>query len=246
MKSMSKFSIIMTVILLSLTIAACKHDDTSEQNVFHNAVTDVDGNKYDAIKIGNRIWMKSNLRTTHFKDGTPIPKGKKSDYSSTDPYYYRPTALEVPSYNKKTFGLYYNWSAVYHYRGLCPEGWHVPSSIEWSGLANYMGHIPEFVYGSNSADIAKALASQTGWEESSEEGTPGHNPETNNASGFSAYPAGGYFGAFQNSGSIAGFWSSTKDDDELVWRWYLYNDNSCLVRCDFDEGDGISVRCVHD
>ncbi len=155
----------MTVILLSLTIAACKHDDASEQNVFYNAVTDVDGNKYDAVKIGNKIWMKSNLRTTHFKDGSPIPKGRKGD--------------------------------------------------------------------------------QTGWEESSKEGTPGHNPETNNASGFSAYPTGGYFGAFRGSGSVAAFWSSTKEVDELAWRRYLYNDNSCLVRCKPNEEDGLSVRCAH-
>ena len=38
-------------------------------------VTDYDGNTYNTVHIGNQGWMKENLRTTHYSDGTPISAG---------------------------------------------------------------------------------------------------------------------------------------------------------------------------
>ena len=32
--------------------------------VIENVVKDIDGNTYDAVKLGNQVWMKSNLQTT--------------------------------------------------------------------------------------------------------------------------------------------------------------------------------------
>lgn len=37
-------------------------------------VHDFDGNDYDTVKIGTQVWLKQNLATTHYKDGTAIPE----------------------------------------------------------------------------------------------------------------------------------------------------------------------------
>ena len=40
---------------------------------FADRVSDYDGNMYWAVKIGDQIWLESNLRTKHFLNGDPIP-----------------------------------------------------------------------------------------------------------------------------------------------------------------------------
>lgn len=48
-------------------------------------VTDYDGNAYNTILLGQQCWMRENLRTTHYSDGSPIPAG--GDLSYTAPFH---------------------------------------------------------------------------------------------------------------------------------------------------------------
>ncbi|MCW8810516.1 MAG: fibrobacter succinogenes major paralogous domain-containing protein, partial [Ignavibacteriaceae bacterium] len=45
-------------------------------------VTDYDGNVYNTIAIGEQVWLKENLKSLHYSDGTEIPG--VVDYNNDD------------------------------------------------------------------------------------------------------------------------------------------------------------------
>ena len=213
-------------------------------------VTDVDGNTYKTVQIGDQCWMRENLRTTKYSDGTAIALG--SSTSTSTAYRYNPNnnAAHVP-----TYGYLYNWKAVMRnsssssanpsgVQGVCPAGWHVPSDAEWTQLTDYVSSQSQYQCGGTSTSIAKALASTTGWRSSSETCAVGNNPSGNNATGFSALPAGRYYGSYGNFGGYAYFWSSTEYNSYYAYRRYLSYDYAYVRSYNCDESNGYSVRCL--
>ena len=249
------------LLVLSFSVS-CTHERERNDLVLRNAVKDVDGNKYDAVKIGKQVWMKSNLRTTHFRDKSPIPF--TNNIPGTDRYptqvYFQPDVQTFPAYNKERDGLYYSWLVVADERGLCPKGWHVPNDDEWLELREYVAGKPEYVYGTDYRNIAKAVASQTGWDESDVEGSPGHNPEENNATNLSIVPAGYYAWEYNptNYGYEAIFWSATEGPDVLYSQYpgsqrdyfasvhKMYGTKPRMITTGSLKYCGFSVRCVRD
>ena len=236
----------------------------STANVIRRAVTDIDGTIYDAVQIGTQVWMAENLRTTKYADGTTILLGTST--STTTAYRYAPgqgESNEENMANVARYGYLYNWPAVMHgassseanpsgVQGICPNGWHVPSNAEWTQLTNYVGSQTQYQCDNNSDYIAKALASTTGWNSSTNTCTVGNNPDTNNAIGFSALPAGYYSGGYGYSdgyggfGDYAYFWSATESYDYYAHFRFLYYDFAFVFRSYTDKYNGQSVRCVRD
>ncbi|MCR4856723.1 MAG: C10 family peptidase, partial [Bacteroidales bacterium] len=200
-------------------------------------VTDYDGNVYNTVKIGNQCWMKENLRTTRSADGTPV------SYFST--------------YGGAQYGHLYSWDNMMRgaassssnpsgVQGICPNGWHVPSDAEWSQLTNYVSNQSQYVCGNDNSNIAKSLASKTGWNSSAYYCAIGNNPNANNATGFSALPAGDYYndGEYISFGYVACFWSSTQYNSTYAWERYLYNGGETVNRYEDGKSDFHSVRCL--
>ncbi|PIT93860.1 hypothetical protein COU00_02035, partial [Candidatus Falkowbacteria bacterium CG10_big_fil_rev_8_21_14_0_10_43_11] len=200
---------------------------------------DIEGNIYSTVAIGAQCWMKSNLRTTKYPDGTPITKGGCStDACSWGPdsgYYSCPPDTSWDYFLKRencanaaTAGMMYQWSAATHNstvegaQGICPSGWHVPSDAEWTTLTTYLG----------GASIAgNKLKHTIGWS------TP--NIGTN-SSGFTALPA-----SMLNSLNYyyyAYFWSSGTN----AYVRGLSAVEAKVSRRDYTnwKGNGISVRCL--
>ncbi|MBQ9508069.1 MAG: hypothetical protein IJR53_01430, partial [Bacteroidales bacterium] len=216
------------------------------------AATDFDGNIYDVIQIGQQCWMKENLRTTHYADGTSIALG--SSTSSTTAYRYYPNNNGD---NVSTYGYLYNWKAVMGnsvssdsvpsgVQGICPRGWHVPSNAEWTQLTNYVSSQNEYVCGNNINNIAKALASTTGWNDSPVDCATGNNPSTNNATDFGAMPAGNYEGTPVPLGTFSGYWSATQSNQSNALGRSINIYYSVVNSLNKSKSNAYSVRCLRD
>ena len=216
-------------------------------------VTDYDGNVYNTVQIGSQCWMKENMRTTHYSDGTSIDSGGSNSY--TIPYYYdfSTSGVELP-----LRGLLYNWPAAMHgnsssntspsgVQGICPTGWHVPSDLEWTQLLTYLGNQFPYLCDYDSTYIAKSLAATSGWNNYNVSCTVGYSQATNNATSFSAYPAGYSISNYYSYlGQSAFFWSSTEIDNFGALARYLNYGQEYVTRKNFSKFLGYSVRCLRD
>lgn len=214
-------------------------------------VTDHEGNVYNTVMIGSQCWMKENMRcTTSPSTNANMVQDPASGSSWTvkRAYYYSNDSDNADN----GYGLLYNWQAamdgstVSGARGICPLGWHVPTLTDWDNLRNYVRSQSQYVCDEDC--ISKALASTTGWT-SSVYGycSIGLDPSINNATGFSALPAGYRTSYnFSSRNVCAYFWSSTRYsnyDSKIVYMcssaYYLLNDQE-------DIGHAMSVRCLRD
>lgn len=208
-----------------------------------NTVTDIDGNVYQTVTIGNRVWMAENLKVTHYRNGDPIPHvtdgitwgglgtGAYCEYNNN------------PA-NVATYGILYNWYAVDDSRNIAPAGWHVPSDEELKQLELYLGmsQAEADSDGARGTDEGGKLkeTGTTHWDSPNEGAT--------NESGFTAVP-GGYrlsTGYCFGMGGGAYFWSSTELDSFNAWDRSLIYLDSQVSRESFSKRFGFSVRCVRD
>ena len=124
-----------------------------------------------------------------------------------------------------------------------------PSDAEWTTLENYLIANGYNYDGTTTGNkIAKAMASNTGWNSSTNTGAIGNDQSLNNSSDFNAFPEGNRDsnGSFANEGSDAIFWSSTEPNTNDAWNRRLTNDSSNLGRTSFYKRFGFSVRFVRD
>ncbi len=194
-------------------------------------VKDIDNNVYKTVTIGTQTWMVENLKTTRYRDGTPIPNVTNgSDWNNT----YTPAYCWYDNNisNKGTYGALYNWYAV-NTGKLAPTGWHVPSDTEWQTLIDYLGG--DAVAGGKMKETGTAH-----WD------IP--NNGATNSSGFSALPGGklSLIGKFYSDTDSGYWWSSTEQDTYRAWERVLLYGDSNVYRHDNPKQGGYSVRCVRD
>ncbi len=203
-----------------------------------STVTDIDGNVYRTVKIGNQVWMAENLKVTHYRNGDSIPNvtGDNWEVLRTGAY----CNYNNDANNGTLFGRLYNAYAVADARNIAPLGWHVASDAEWQVLIGTLG-------GDHVAGGKLKEAGTTNWS------SP--NTGATNESGFNALPAGrrgmgGETNAFVRIGYETYFWTSTIDASyygDAYYRVLIYDtqviyNNSSSTR----KTNGYSVRCIKD
>jgi uncharacterized protein (TIGR02145 family) len=254
------------ILALTLTLLLCTIINTQETGT----VTDIDGNEYQTVKIGDQWWMAENLKVTRYRNGDAIPTGlSNTQWESTTsgayavyPHGGGETEDDVEGINSNeeiitAYGKLYNWYAVNDSRGLCPEGWHVPTDAEWTVLVDYVvaqGYPNEW---DNPNGAGNALKSRR--QVDSPLGAPwatSEHPRWNShrrhhgldVSGFSGLPSGYRedTGIFYNFGYSGTWWSSTEFVGGFVWQRTIYYELSHLIRSNGVKRDGRSVRCLRD
>jgi uncharacterized protein (TIGR02145 family) len=201
-----------------------------------NTVTDVDGNTYDIIAIGNQCWTAQNLRTSHFDDGTLIENLTVNNEwaNTTSPawchYNNNELTFEIP------YGKLYNFYTVVDSRNVCPTGWHVPTIDEWIELRTFLG---------GGGVAGGKLKSTSLWQ--------APNTGATNEVDFTALPGGcrDNLGSFQFHTGLTqyGYWwsSSEHEMNDLQGKSITLNSESAAVTLMNDwKTWGSSVRCVKD
>jgi len=213
-------------------------------------VTDIDGNVYNTVLIGSQCWWKENLKTTTYRNGTPVPNvtdGSAWESLTTGAYVWYNNDISW----KDKYGALYNWFTTVDPNGLCPTGWHVPTHGEWTALTDYIGGTG--ASNGNKLKSCRQVNSPLGggcntsvhprWEEDSWAGNYGTDDY-----GFSGLP-GGYRlndGAFGGIGGNGDWWSSTESSSSSAWsRFLVYNYGDVGVD-DYSKRNGFSVRCLRD
>ena len=138
-------SLIMLHLLIAIAlVTGCRKEDKKiedpvKEEPVPTHVTDIEGNEYRVVKIGNQIWMAENLRTKYWRDGTPIPTTdppEKDIASDGYPAYQWPQLFDESM--AQEWGRVYTYLAATSLRGVCPIGWRLPSYEDYEELADYV------------------------------------------------------------------------------------------------------------
>lgn len=220
-------------------------------------ISDIDGNIYNTVKIGNQCWMKENLKTSQYNDGTPITTGlNNTDWSNntTGAYAIYPHA-NIPGCSDDNcvlnmYGALYNWYAVSATtngnKNICPTGWSVPTDAQWTTMNEFLdpGNYEEWCSPPDSdcggfwPDAGGKMKETTVCGSHPCWNAP--NSGANNISGFTALPAGyrSTDRSFDDVGNNAYFWSSSEDDPGYSWDRILDYTNAGVYRYYDDQAYG--------
>jgi uncharacterized protein (TIGR02145 family) len=181
-----------------------------------------DGKVYTKVTIGAQVWMAENLNY-----GAPDVTAGGCYANSADScskygrlYSWETAMGGAPSSSSSPSGV----------RGVCPDGWHLPSDAEWKTLADYVG----------GEEIAgRKLKSAEGWFNDGN-GTDGY--------GFTALP-GGFGdggGSFVSAGIYGVWWSATEGGAANAWSWDIQYFFESAYKGYNPKKYVFSVRCARD
>ena len=235
-------------------------------NIQYDSIVDSrDGQVYKTVKIGDQIWMAQNL---NYSDSVKTPSLKGSSWCRKIIYRNGAAIFLDDSKSCAVAGRLYTWAAAIDsvslvndpknpldcgmgkscrfelpepIRGICPEGFHLPTDDEWNVLFAKVGGNER----TGKETAGKALKSQSGWKNSGYVGVGGNGTD---AYGFSAMPVGGWEGLSfsDDDGVYAFFWSASEGGTDTAYRNRLGNGYDAAALYAYSKANGYSVRCLKD
>ncbi len=209
--------------------------------VYDTLIDSRDKKIYKTVIIGKQLWMAENL---NYSDSINYPSMLKRNWCNRN---------SLDSCSK--YGRLYTWSAAmdsvgtfstngkncgydtvcspkYPVRGICPEGWHIPTRDEWRTLFHI---VDESVSGRELRSVNEWLyrASESFFKE-----------KVVDYYGFSALPAGSKQGG--STGRNASFWCGDYEEYKNAAYIHIYDDALTAYDGPHVKTDGVSVRCIKD
>jgi uncharacterized protein (TIGR02145 family) len=254
----------------------CK-PEVNPNGIFLKTPVTHEGEVYEAVLIGTQVWLARNLNVPHNEgngeswcyegdevhhvDGGHAVESYTVNITAEEGcakygrLYDWAAAMDLPSeYNGAT---YYPGQITPKHRGLCPEGFHIPTYDEWDTLIKFAGN--GGVHTQNNA--GRKLRTQSGWFNCGPYDS-GKDFICEDEFGFSALPGGcgdsftctGNF--FSGAGTGGGWVTATERKPSAAYYSPSYAEvvrtgaTSMTMRLSSDRGffkaHGNSVRCVMD
>jgi uncharacterized protein (TIGR02145 family) len=186
-----------------------------------------EGKVYHTAYIGTQCWLKENLNVGTMLNSSQI----QSNNGVIEKYCY-----QNQSGNCVLYGGLYTWDELMNYsttagaKGICPNGWHVPTDDEWKVMEIALGMTP-------------ADADLTGWR-GTDQGT---QLKPGSLTGFDALMAGTFNLGFFSDLTINGyFFTSSEVSSTNSWSRILNVDNPKISRYQTIKQNALSVRCLKD
>jgi len=219
-------------IFLALTIFACSDDEGNPSVPEVPAIPQLlncDGNPIPSIVYGTQEWTVENACHITYRDGTSIP-----EVTDNTEWANLTTGAWAYYNNDPTKPRLYNWYAVAGVhdtnintpnKEFAPEGWRVPGitfpTADFQILENHLianGYNYDGTIDVNK--IGKSMASETGWNSSTQPGAVGNDQSLNNSSGFNAFPEGFRLGYFQSgTDDVTDLYGTFRDEGNFVFFW---------------------------
>lgn len=257
-------ALILSAAFLIVSIGCDKEDDDTDDNggngngeidfdINYGSVTDIDGNKYNTIVIGNQEWMAENLKVTRYNNGDSIPlRTGNNAWSNMSKGAY--SFLNNDSAMLENYGNFYNWHAVKDPRNICPSGWRVPTKYDYEQLRDYLINQYDAITNENVANKLKSCrqdGSPLGGDCDTQEHPRWSGHDTHYGTddfGFSALPSGyrkaggDYFGL--GFGTV---WFTTEEvsTNTAIGAEILY-DSGGFNMMEGDKNAGTCIRCIKD
>jgi len=237
------------------------------------SITDIDGNVYPTVHIGEQRWTTENLKTTRYANGDTV-------HHVPDDEEWLSMALGAPHFdhgawcyynneesNNADYGKLYNWHAAADERNLCPTGWRVPTDEDWHRLAKYLDVNAKIdstwlgiIIRTNGIESEKAggFLKSTGTLENGDGLWHSPNVGADNSTLFNATPSGGRMIIIASSGVYldfielnrgAAYWTSTEraidapPESAAHFRIVSF-DTPYLEQRAVSKRSGFCVRCI--
>lgn len=222
---------------------------------------DYNGYSYKILGMNTNCWFLENLRTEKFSNGESIKRILNSSGWRALSYYISTDFINnsaVGSYNndinlENAYGLLYSGHSIFDPRGLCPEGWRLPTRNEWVSLVNSISPDTGLsLHSCRKIGSTLGIDCQTDvhprWNSSSYYGSDKYN--------FSVFPGGYVYGGsnanFSGLGSDANYWTSEYLTSDTTYGRVYYVNFHEVNDIGFNHQDntynfrnaGLSVRCI--